>query len=163
MNHKQFSIKYFLLVTPKNNGDSIVQGIWCMHIQTIYQWTLYSRARKITSPKLRDKQKSLLGSYNRPFPRYGWLNAKVDCSYQSLAFNFGEACSWLRFYSAHVWLRFFTRSVTQRSFSRYIWSSLLFMSGTRGQVRTTVVNSGLVNIVHISYLNGFGDNTSGCF
>ena len=24
---------------------------------------------------------------NRPFPRYGWLNAKVDCTYQSLVFN----------------------------------------------------------------------------
>ena len=32
-------------------------------------------------------------SHNRPFPRYGWLNVKVACTYQSLAFNFHKICS----------------------------------------------------------------------
>ena len=38
---------------------------------------------------------SKLSYENRPsFPRYDWLNAKVDCTYQSLAFNFDSIYSW---------------------------------------------------------------------
>ena len=40
---------------------------------------------------------SKLSYENRPsFPRYGWLNAKIDCAYQSLAFNFDSIYSWER-------------------------------------------------------------------